>query len=116
MIKIQKQNSITREELKTFVNKYEDKKLDIILQNDELEMLISLENSLDEKIYNLTKQNVIANEERMELITEINTNNKIMLEENVNNIQTTRVLENDVQTTNDSFDDLQQDIIIVSVI
>jgi len=102
--------------LKKFVKKYENKELDIILQNDEIEMLISLQNSLDEKIYNLTKQNVIANAKRMELITEENTNSKIMLEENVKRIQTTKVLENDVQTTNGSFNDLQQDIIIVSVI
>jgi len=112
MINSQKQDSKIKKELKKLITKYEDKEIDIILQNDEIVMLISLQNSLDKKINNLTKQIKVM---RKELNVKINTNKKIMIEENLKYIQPVKIFENDTKT-NDSLNDLQQDVLVVSIL
>lgn len=116
IVKNQKRGLRIRKELKKFIKKYEDKELDIVLQNDEIETLISLNDLLDGKINNLTKQIEIAKMKKNELISEINANENFMLEENLKCILKMKMFENDMKTTNNSFNDLQQNIIIVSIV
>lgn len=96
-----------------FIKNHADKRIDMLSQPDEIKMFISMNDSMDKKMYNLTKKIENAKLEVNRLITE-SYDKKLMQKENIKYKQTLKELENDITKGKYSLNELKQEIITVS--